>query len=184
MPRAAGASRKAGFEVVAVPADFTLAGAKATRSRNGCPAPTTCATRCGLARVAGNCHLPPAGVDMSGTQLRTVRVIIQVVQVGGFVEHAALGMSFDKKYSNRKDRRRPYFGSARYDPCCRPHGRRSWGRDDRLHGTRKRTAEAEAHAEGVAGWGRRVRRFFEPLETDRPLRGTRRGSPVRRPWLR
>lgn len=31
-------------------------------------------------------------------------------------------MSFDKSYPNRKDRRKPYRGSKRFDRSCRNHG--------------------------------------------------------------
>jgi len=31
-------------------------------------------------------------------------------------------MSFDKRYQNRKDHRRPYYDSRRFDYTCRNHG--------------------------------------------------------------
>lgn len=31
-------------------------------------------------------------------------------------------MSFDKKYPNRKDQRKPYYGSKACDRSCRPGG--------------------------------------------------------------
>lgn len=31
-------------------------------------------------------------------------------------------MSFDKKYDNRKDIRKPYYRSKSFDRTCRPHG--------------------------------------------------------------
>lgn len=41
-------------------------------------------------------------------------------------------MSFDKKYPNRKDHRKPFRGSKRFDHTCRNHGSCPWCRDDRL----------------------------------------------------
>lgn len=31
-------------------------------------------------------------------------------------------MSFNKPYPNRKDKRKPYYGSKRFDKSCRNHG--------------------------------------------------------------
>ena len=42
-------------------------------------------------------------------------------------------MSFDKNFPNRKDRRKPYNKSKRFDKTCRNHGSCGWCREDRLH---------------------------------------------------
>jgi hypothetical protein len=41
-------------------------------------------------------------------------------------------MSFDKTYPNRKDQRKPYRGSKRFDRGCRNHGKCSRCEEDRL----------------------------------------------------
>ncbi len=48
-------------------------------------------------------------------------------------------MSFDKYYPNRKDRRRPYRGAARFDRGCRTHGSCTYCQRNRL--IRSRRAE-------------------------------------------
>jgi len=53
-------------------------------------------------------------------------------------------MSFNKSYPNRKDRRRPYRDSRRFDYSCRHGGRCGWCRGNRTHNTNRRRAEAEA----------------------------------------
>lgn len=35
-------------------------------------------------------------------------------------------MGFDKRYPKRKDRRKPYSGSKRFDRSCRNHGSCPW----------------------------------------------------------
>jgi hypothetical protein len=42
-------------------------------------------------------------------------------------------MSFDKKYPNRKDRRKPYYRSGRFDRTCRPGGSCPYCKSNRLH---------------------------------------------------
>lgn len=42
-------------------------------------------------------------------------------------------MSFDTSYPNRKDWRRPYHQSKRFDRTCRNHGSCPWCRANRLH---------------------------------------------------
>lgn len=46
-------------------------------------------------------------------------------------------MSFDNDYPNRKDHRRPFFRSARFDRSCRHGGNCSYCRDNRLHHVRR-----------------------------------------------
>lgn len=47
-------------------------------------------------------------------------------------------MSFDHAYPNRKDWRRPYRGSKRFDSTCRNHGACSYCVGNRLHKHRRR----------------------------------------------
>lgn len=53
-------------------------------------------------------------------------------------------MSFDKKYPNRKDKRKPYRKSKAFDRSCRNHGTCGYCKNNRLHGTHKRLAAAKA----------------------------------------
>lgn len=53
-------------------------------------------------------------------------------------------MGFDRKYPNRKDKRKPYRKSARFDRSCRPNGKCDYCRNNRMHGDKKRKAQAEA----------------------------------------
>jgi hypothetical protein len=46
-------------------------------------------------------------------------------------------MSFDKYYPNRKDQRKPYYRSGKYDSSCRPHGGCKWCENNRLIQERK-----------------------------------------------
>ena len=48
-------------------------------------------------------------------------------------------MGFDNKYPNRKDWRKPYRKSGRFDRTCRPGGTCPYCRDNRL----KKTEELE-----------------------------------------
>ncbi len=43
-------------------------------------------------------------------------------------------MGFDKEYPNRKDHRKPYVKSKRFDKSCRNHGMCSWCQNDRGRG--------------------------------------------------
>ena len=47
-------------------------------------------------------------------------------------------MSFDKKYPNRKDKRKPYHGSKKFDRSCRSGGNCPWCEENRTHSTRRR----------------------------------------------
>lgn len=47
-------------------------------------------------------------------------------------------MSFDKKYPNRKDWRKPYRGSKAIDSTCRSHGSCPWCRNKRVYKHMKR----------------------------------------------
>ena len=42
-------------------------------------------------------------------------------------------MSFDKEYPNRKDWRKPYKGSKRFDVSCRNHGGCGWCEGNRRY---------------------------------------------------
>lgn len=49
-------------------------------------------------------------------------------------------MSLDKAVAHRKERRKPYRGSARFDPACRKHGVCPWCVSNRTHQGRKERA--------------------------------------------
>ena len=46
-------------------------------------------------------------------------------------------MSFDKKYQNRKDWRKPYRKSKRFDKSCRNHGGCGYCKNNRLYQYKK-----------------------------------------------
>lgn len=52
-------------------------------------------------------------------------------------------MSFDKDYPNRKDQRKPYHGSSKYDHSCRPHGSCPHCESNRAHRLKKREPTPE-----------------------------------------
>lgn len=56
-------------------------------------------------------------------------------------------MSFDRLHPNRKDQRKPYRKSARFDRSCRTGGKCGWCQSNRTHGTNRRMAEADGRAE-------------------------------------
>lgn len=47
-------------------------------------------------------------------------------------------MAFDNQYKNRKDKRKEYFGSKRFDKSCRNHGSCGYCKGNRTHSNRKR----------------------------------------------
>jgi hypothetical protein len=47
-------------------------------------------------------------------------------------------MGFDKKYPNRKDKRKQYYKSGAVDKSCRPGGSCPWCAGNREHNTKKR----------------------------------------------
>jgi hypothetical protein len=47
-------------------------------------------------------------------------------------------MAFDKTYPNRKDWRKPYRKSGRFDATCRPGGSCPYCRDNRQHADKVR----------------------------------------------
>jgi hypothetical protein len=47
-------------------------------------------------------------------------------------------MSFDNEYPNRKDRRKPYRKSARFDVTCRPGGECDYCKGNRTFRNRRR----------------------------------------------
>lgn len=51
-------------------------------------------------------------------------------------------MSFYVEYSNRKDHRKPYRGSASFDSTCRPNGGCPYCYSNRTHSDRKRLLSA------------------------------------------
>lgn len=52
-------------------------------------------------------------------------------------------MSFDKDYPNRKDKRKKYRKSKRFDATCRPGGSCPYCRDNRLHSDKIRKQSAK-----------------------------------------
>jgi hypothetical protein len=52
-------------------------------------------------------------------------------------------MSFDKYYPKRKDWRKQYKGSKRFDRSCRCHGGCGYCLDNRMHNLRREKEKAE-----------------------------------------
>ena len=52
-------------------------------------------------------------------------------------------MSFDKDYPNRKDHRKAYRKSQRFDATCRPNGGCPWCEGNRLHKSKLRQRIAD-----------------------------------------
>ncbi len=52
-------------------------------------------------------------------------------------------MSFDKNYPNRKDHRKEYRKSKRFDRSCRPGGSCPYCQNNRLHSQQVRELKAE-----------------------------------------
>ena len=55
-------------------------------------------------------------------------------------------MSFDKFYPKRKDHRKTYFGSKRFDRSCRNHGSCGYCEGNRTHANKKREPIEETFA--------------------------------------
>ena len=53
-------------------------------------------------------------------------------------------MSFDNHYPNRKDWRKPYYRSARFDTTCRNHGSCGWCTNRRTFKNKRRTPIEDA----------------------------------------
>ncbi len=51
-------------------------------------------------------------------------------------------MSLDKAINHGKEYRKPYYGSSRHDPTCRPHGGCPHCTNNRAHKNRARAAGA------------------------------------------
>jgi ubiquitin len=56
-------------------------------------------------------------------------------------------MSFDRPYPNRKDKRKPYRGSAQHDRTCRNHGSCPYCKSNRQHANKKREQSAKDQSE-------------------------------------
>lgn len=52
-------------------------------------------------------------------------------------------MTFDKHYPNRKDHRKQYYGSARFDRSCRPGGDCPYCKENRFHSESVRKERAD-----------------------------------------
>lgn len=46
-------------------------------------------------------------------------------------------MSLDKGIEHGKEKRKPYYGTGRFDPTCRPHGDCPWCEGNREHKKKK-----------------------------------------------
>lgn len=58
-------------------------------------------------------------------------------------------MSFDKTYPNRKDWRRPYRGSKRFDRTCRNHGGCGICEGNRTYTTRRGLEATDQQLKGL-----------------------------------
>jgi hypothetical protein len=58
-------------------------------------------------------------------------------------------MSFDKEYPNRKDKRKPYYKSKRFDRSCRNHGSCGYCEGNRTHHNKKREPLIEENTNEV-----------------------------------
>ena len=59
-------------------------------------------------------------------------------------------MGFDNEHPGRKDRRRPYYKSARFDRTCRPHGSCPWCERNRAYQRRRADEDMRQQLEMVA----------------------------------
>lgn len=59
-------------------------------------------------------------------------------------------MSFDKKYPKRKDWRKPYRKSKRFDRTCRNHGSCPWCENNRTYSKRKHEDTGKDHLSWAA----------------------------------
>lgn len=55
-------------------------------------------------------------------------------------------MGLEKAIEHGKEKRKPYHGSKRFDPQCRPHGCCGWCKGNRLH---KRIQQEKAAEEEI-----------------------------------
>jgi hypothetical protein len=58
-------------------------------------------------------------------------------------------VSLDAGIRHRKEWRKPYRRSGRFDPQCRPHGGCSWCHGSRMANTRRREAAMDAQLEDL-----------------------------------
>ena len=58
-------------------------------------------------------------------------------------------MSFYRHYTKRKDHRKPYYDSRRFDTSCRNHGSCGWCRDGRTFHNERRKPIVEPEYEGL-----------------------------------
>lgn len=56
-------------------------------------------------------------------------------------------MGFDKRYPNRKDKRKAHHGGKAIDKSCRPGGDCPWCRGNRTYSDRRRQAEADGRSD-------------------------------------
>lgn len=57
-------------------------------------------------------------------------------------------MSLDMSIKHRKEKRKPYHGSKRFDRTCRNHGSCEWCKDNRLYSSKKRRDAIEEQMKG------------------------------------
>lgn len=62
-------------------------------------------------------------------------------------------MSLEKAIKHGKEKRKPYHKSKRFDKSCRPGGRCSWCRGNRLHKHKKQAAKADHKCDGPTPLG-------------------------------
>lgn len=57
-------------------------------------------------------------------------------------------MSLDMSIEHRKEKRKPYHGSKRFDRTCRNHGSCDYCKGNRLYSSKKRRDAIEAQLKG------------------------------------
>lgn len=57
-------------------------------------------------------------------------------------------MSLDKSIEHRKEKRKPYRGSKRFDRTCRNHGGCDWCKGNRLYSAKKRRDAMDEQMKG------------------------------------
>ncbi len=57
-------------------------------------------------------------------------------------------MSLDKAIIHKKERRKPWRGSKRFDKTCRNHGGCDWCKGNRLYSTKKKMESAKEQLKG------------------------------------
>lgn len=74
-------------------------------------------------------------------------------------------MSLDRSIQHKKDHRKPYYDSKRFDPTCRPNGRCSYCRNNRLFSSKKEGFRAREAIEEYF-WDNTGENYEEALDLD------------------